>query len=145
MDHEEDLALDKRRLAAIKNVYKELQAAIPTSLLPECFQDFTKISGKVCHHLNKAIRNNYLLKLQLLINGFTYTDGHDRRLGSAVFLSASSLNHSCAPNAVFSFLSSGHRRGIVVRALQRIQLEESQTMDEVATVSYIGNRVHRGD
>ena len=39
----------------------------------------------------------------MIINSFNYTDEHNKRIGTALFLGASILDHSCVPNATFSF------------------------------------------
>ena len=58
----------------------------------------------------------------MLINSFNYTDGEtSERLGTALYLGASMLDHSCLPNAAFSFRGGS----ICVRALEDIDLGSS--------------------
>ena len=67
---------------------------------------------------------------QVLINSFNYTNESNERLGTALYLGASMLDHSCLPNAAFSF-----RKGrISIRALEKIDLGKDRRPQDVITI-----------
>ena len=70
--------------------------------------------------------------LQVLINSFNYTNESNERLGTALYLGASMLDHLCLPNAAFSF--RGGR--ISVRALENIDLGKDRRPQDVITIRY---------
>ena len=73
--------------------------------------------------------------LQVLINSFNYTNESNERLGTALYLGASMLDHSCLPNAAYSF--RGGR--IAVRALENIDLGKDRRPQDVITIRWWGN------
>ena len=70
--------------------------------------------------------------LQVLINSFNYTNESNERLGTALYLGASMLDHSCLPNAAYSF--RGGR--IAVRALENIDLGKDRRPQDVITIRW---------
>ena len=90
-----------------------------------------------CFSLGKLCRRSLGLgvpspshSLQVLINSFNYTNESNQRLGTALYLGASMLDHSCLPNAAFSF-----RKGrISVRALENIDLGKDRRPQDVITI-----------
>lgn len=70
---------------------------------------------------------------QVLINSFNYTLAGGQRIGTALYLEASALNHSCTPNAGFSFQNGN----IVIRALEAIETDPTKPLEDQITISYI--------
>lgn len=82
--HEEDMAKNERWLSGFNAVYKLLEQTGLELDRQKTFTLFCKIS----------------------INGFAIKESWSVRLGSAVYMEASIYNHSCEPNASFTFLGS---------------------------------------
>ena len=112
MDHAEDiLSAGGDRLGNIAKVYDEL-VRYGLKELPEDTEEFVRLAGKVRHQLSTKTRFRKRRYFQVLINSFNFTDHHNSRLGTVLYLGASILNHSCLPNASFSFRKGGE---IVIR------------------------------
>ncbi|TRY64205.1 hypothetical protein TCAL_04636, partial [Tigriopus californicus] len=114
LDHYDEIQKDQERMELIDKIYQEL-LKYELKELPTDFDEFGRVCGKV------------------LINSFNYTLTGGQRIGTALYLEASALNHSCTPNAGFSFQNGN----VVIRALETIESDDQTPLEDQITISYI--------
>ncbi|XP_058059609.1 histone-lysine N-methyltransferase SMYD3 [Anopheles bellator] len=87
MPHEEDIRKDTKRVEHFQAVSVVLRRLLDESAIPETAELF-RIYGKMC------------------INSFNIMDDDMNSIGTAMYLGASILDHSCRPNAAASFIGA---------------------------------------
>ena len=84
LTHKEEIIDDSKRAKGLEIVYSELQQCLGDKVPSQ--SDVIDIYGKV------------------VINSFTITNNSLNPIGQGVYLGASVLDHSCAPNAIWYFI-----------------------------------------
>ncbi|KAK9498342.1 hypothetical protein O3M35_002996 [Rhynocoris fuscipes] len=97
MSHYSDIKEDNRRMEHTISLYGLLKDLIGEGSLPN-FSEFTGIYGRI------------------VVNSFNILDGEMNNLGTGIYLGASTIDHSCEPNAVAVF----RRTTITIRTIKDI-------------------------
>lgn len=98
MSHYSDMKNDPKRVEHAMSLYGVLADFLGADNLPN-YPEFVGIYGR------------------MVVNGFSILDGEMTTLGTGIYLGASTLDHSCSPNAVAIFSGTT----ISIRALKNIQ------------------------
>uniref|UniRef100_A0A0A9WRD9 SET and MYND domain-containing protein 3 n=1 Tax=Lygus hesperus TaxID=30085 RepID=A0A0A9WRD9_LYGHE len=97
MSHYADIKNDEKRISQAECLYEVLKDYIGEDALPN-FTEFLGIYGR------------------MVVNSFNILDGEMSELGTGIYLGASTIDHSCDPNAVATFTGTT----ITVRAIKDI-------------------------